>query len=134
VAERERAFAVAVHRGDLPAAGLAILSIADLLAGVDRSDGALIATTRASLSSMVVRMADAAAVATADATGAGQLADRLVAILVEVRRTARTDGDWSTADTIRAKLRELNVEVHDSDDETTWSVPLSGHAERGGRS
>ena len=121
-AESERAFAAALHRGDLPAGAQAILSIADLVAGLDRSDDGLIATTRALLASMVVRLSDAAAASSATATESHDLVDALVAVLVDLRRTARSGGDWATADTIRARLRELGVEVHDADDETTWTA------------
>ena len=42
------------------------------------------------------------------------LADRLMEALIELRRAARADGDFATADAIRDRLHGLGIEVQDS--------------------
>lgn len=53
---------------------------------------------------------------------AGELADDLIGLLVELRAEARKEKNWAMADTIRKRLAELGVELEDRADETTWTI------------
>lgn len=44
----------------------------------------------------------------------------LLDILLEVRNKLRDEEKWELADVIRARLRELDIEIKDSEDGTTW--------------
>jgi hypothetical protein len=48
------------------------------------------------------------------------LADQLVAELVDVRARARTAGDWASSDRLRDVLSAVGVEVRDSREGSTW--------------
>ncbi|MGA1873081.1 MAG: cysteine--tRNA ligase [Thermoplasmatota archaeon] len=51
----------------------------------------------------------------------GELAEGLVRILIELRTEARSRKDWSTADAIRDRLKNLGIVLEDGD-ETTWRI------------
>jgi cysteinyl-tRNA synthetase len=44
----------------------------------------------------------------------------LVDLILDVRREARDRKDWDTADKIRDRLKQLNIELKDTRDSTTW--------------
>ncbi len=46
----------------------------------------------------------------------------LMDLIIDLRQGARTNKDWTTADKIRDKLKELNIEVKDGKDETGWTI------------
>lgn len=48
--------------------------------------------------------------------------DGLVRLLIDLRNRARADKDWATADTIRNRLKELNVVLEDRADGTIWKA------------
>jgi cyanophycinase-like exopeptidase len=52
--------------------------------------------------------------------GARQLAEQLVAALVEMRGERRTARDWAASDAIRDRLAAVGVEVQDSPAGSTW--------------
>ncbi|MEN0003087.1 MAG: cysteine--tRNA ligase [Bacteroidota bacterium] len=54
--------------------------------------------------------------------GDGGLVDGLMEMIIELRKTARTNKDWSTSDMIRDALKDLDVQLKDSKEGTTWSV------------
>lgn len=43
-------------------------------------------------------------------------------LIIDIRKNARTNKDWTTADQIRDTLNELNIILKDGKDGTTWSV------------
>lgn len=43
-------------------------------------------------------------------------------LIFEIRKNARDAKDWSTSDLIRDKLKDLDIEVKDGKDGTTWSI------------
>ena len=49
-----------------------------------------------------------------------ELFDQLVGLILDVRREARDRKDWETADKIRDRLKQLNIELKDTRDSTTW--------------
>lgn len=49
-----------------------------------------------------------------------ELFDQLVGLVLDVRREARDRKDWETADKIRDRLKQLNIELKDTRDNTTW--------------
>jgi len=51
----------------------------------------------------------------------GELAGGLVRILIDLRADARKKKDWSTADTIRERLKELGIVLEDGES-TTWRI------------
>ena len=48
------------------------------------------------------------------------LFNHLVDLILDVRREARDRRDWETADKIRDRLKQLNIELKDTRDNTTW--------------
>ena len=48
--------------------------------------------------------------------------DGLMDLIIDLRQGARETKDWTTADKIRDKLKELNIEVKDGKDETGWTI------------
>ncbi len=48
--------------------------------------------------------------------------DGLVRLLIDLRNRARAEKDWATADTIRDRLKELNVVLEDRADGTIWKL------------
>ena len=50
----------------------------------------------------------------------GELLNRLVTLLLDVRQDARQRKDWGTSDKIRDRLKELNVEIQDTRQGATW--------------
>ena len=51
----------------------------------------------------------------------GNLVEDLMQIILELRKAARANKDWSTSDKIRDSLKELAIQVKDGKDGTTWS-------------
>jgi cysteinyl-tRNA synthetase len=46
----------------------------------------------------------------------------IIRLLIDIRREARANKDWATADTIRDRLAELGVSLLDRADGTTWRI------------
>lgn len=55
------------------------------------------------------------------ASGRNGIADGLMQLIIELRQNARTNKDWGTSDTIRDSLKELEIQVKDGKEGTTWS-------------
>jgi len=53
--------------------------------------------------------------------GKNGVADGLMQLIIELRQNARENKDWGTSDTIRDSLKELEIQVKDGKDGTTWS-------------
>jgi cysteinyl-tRNA synthetase len=51
---------------------------------------------------------------------ASAVTDKLVDILIDLRREVREKKDWSTSDKIRDSLEELGIKLEDGKDGTTW--------------
>lgn len=51
-----------------------------------------------------------------------QLTDGLMQLILDLRQDARTRKDWPTSDIIRHRLTDLNVQVKDGKEGTTWSL------------
>ena len=60
--------------------------------------------------------------AKASSSGAEQLTEALLDLLVEVRQRARDKKDWATADYIRDELARLGVKLEDSPMGTRWKL------------
>ena len=58
--------------------------------------------------------------AAASTAGNGTL-DGLMQLIIEIRQDARANKDWTTSDKIRDVLKELNIQLKDSKEGTTWS-------------
>ena len=54
--------------------------------------------------------------------GNSEALDGLMELIIELRQGARETKDWGTADKIRDKLKELNIQVKDGKDETGWTI------------
>ena len=46
--------------------------------------------------------------------------DPLIELLLEIRQDARNQKDWNTSDKIRDRLNELNIEIQDTREGTSW--------------
>jgi cysteinyl-tRNA synthetase len=53
-------------------------------------------------------------------TGGGEVADKLMGFIVELRQEQRKAKNWELADLIRDRLKELGVELKDTQDGATW--------------
>ena len=49
-----------------------------------------------------------------------EVTDELMSLILAFRKAAKEQKDWSTADKIRDKLKELNIGIKDSKDGATW--------------
>ena len=47
--------------------------------------------------------------------------DGLMELVIELRQLARTNKDWSTSDKIRDSLNEINIQIKDGKDGTSWN-------------
>ena len=54
--------------------------------------------------------------------GSAELLNQLMDLIIEVRQTARQRKDWETADKIRDRLKQLNIELQDSRHDVTWKI------------
>ena len=54
--------------------------------------------------------------------GNTELLNQLMDLIVEMRQTARQRKDWETADKIRDRLKQLNIELQDSRHDATWKI------------
>ncbi len=54
--------------------------------------------------------------------GNTELLNQLMDLIVEMRQTARQRKDWETADKIRDRLKQLNIELQDSRHGVTWKI------------
>ena len=53
-------------------------------------------------------------------TGGGEVADKLMGFIVELRQEQRKAKNWALADLIRDRLKEIGVELQDTQDGATW--------------
>ena len=58
------------------------------------------------------------------AQGSGQKLDDVINILLDLRKQARADRDFSLSDAIRDKLADAGIEVKDGKDGSTYSISL----------
>ena len=54
--------------------------------------------------------------------GSAELTNQLMNLIIEVRQTARQRKDWETADKIRDRLKQLNIELQDTRHDVTWKI------------
>ncbi len=62
----------------------------------------------------------------------GEVQAQLVELLIEVRKELRRKREYELADRIRARLRELGIELKDKGEETVWSYASTGAGVEGG--
>jgi cyanophycinase-like exopeptidase len=122
VANLERVFAASLDDCDAPAAVRAILALEETIqawAGdTDQSDA--LAVARSALRSAIVCLGELAEEGTRDTAALiGPFVDGL---LLE-RERARAARDWAAADVIRDRLVAAGIELHDTQEGTTWSLP-----------
>jgi len=53
-------------------------------------------------------------------TNAGPV-DGLMQLIIELRQLARTNKDWPTSDKIRDSLSDLNIQIKDGKEGSSWS-------------
>lgn len=54
--------------------------------------------------------------------GNSEVVEGLMSLILEIRKSARDNKDWTTSDQIRDVLKELNIQVKDGKDGATWSI------------
>ena len=59
---------------------------------------------------------------TDSADGDNGVLDGLMQLIIEMRQEARANKDWGTSDKIRDVLKELNIQLKDSKEGTSWTV------------
>ncbi|MEE9438194.1 MAG: cysteine--tRNA ligase [Saprospiraceae bacterium] len=57
-----------------------------------------------------------------DSGGNSSVVDGLMDLVIDIRQQARANKDWSTSDTIRDKMNELEIVLKDGKEGTKWSV------------
>lgn len=55
-----------------------------------------------------------------EAAGDDNVVDGLMQLIIDIRQNARTNKDWTTSDLIRDKLNELELQLKDGKEGTTW--------------
>lgn len=53
--------------------------------------------------------------------GNGEVVDGLMALILDIRKEARTRKDWNTSDQIRDRLQKLDIHIKDSKDGANWT-------------
>ena len=48
--------------------------------------------------------------------------DGLMQLIIEMRADARANKDWGTSDKIRDVLKELDIQLKDGKDGTSWTI------------
>ena len=51
-----------------------------------------------------------------------ELLGQTIELLLELRKTAKTNKDWSTSDMIRNRLIEMGVEIKDTKEGVEWKI------------
>ena len=122
VANLERVFEASLDDCDVPAAVRAILTLEETIqawAGdTDQSDA--LAVARSALRSAVVCLGELAVDGTRDTPA---MIGPFVEGLLAERERARAARDWGAADAIRDRLVAAGIELHDTPDGTSWSLP-----------
>ena len=54
--------------------------------------------------------------------GNTELLNQLMDLIIEIRQTSRQRKDWETADRIRDRLKQLNIELQDTRHDVTWKI------------
>ncbi|MCG9129467.1 cysteine--tRNA ligase, partial [Candidatus Poribacteria bacterium] len=57
-----------------------------------------------------------------DTGNSAEYLDPLVDLLLEIRQDARDQKDWGTSDKIRDRLKELDIEIQDSREGSSWKI------------
>jgi len=57
-----------------------------------------------------------------ETAGNNEVAEGLMDLILEIRKTSRANKDWGTSDQIRDVLNNLNIVVKDGKEGTTWSL------------
>jgi cysteinyl-tRNA synthetase len=52
----------------------------------------------------------------------GEVLDGLMQLVIELRQEARESKNWGISDKIRDSLKELEIQIKDGKDGTTWSI------------
>ncbi|MGL5710256.1 MAG: cysteine--tRNA ligase, partial [Cetobacterium sp.] len=52
----------------------------------------------------------------------GNMTTELIEFLLELRREARDNKDWTFSDKVRDRLLEMGIKIKDGKDKTTWSI------------
>ena len=119
--ELEQRFSAAVADRDVDAAVAVALELDTAIASWShdtlQSNEADLA--RSALRSMIVRLGG---LAVSTAPPPAETMSPLVEALLAARAAARQARDWEAADTLRDRLLEAGVEIHDSPEGTTWSL------------
>ena len=122
VADLERIFEASLDGCDVPAAVRAILSLEETIqawAGDTEQSDAL-AVARSALRSAVVCLGELAVDGTRDTA---DLIRPFVDGLLAERERSRAAREWAAADAIRDRLLAAGIELHDTPEGTTWSLP-----------
>jgi len=122
VAELEHIFEASLNECDVPAAVRAILSLEETIQGwagdTEQSDA--LAVARSALRSAVVCLGELAVDGTRDTA---DLIRPFVDGLLAERERSRAAREWAAADAIRDRLLSAGIELHDTPEGTTWSLP-----------
>lgn len=59
---------------------------------------------------------------TGSSNGVGKSMDGLMELVIDLRQSARENKDWPTSDKIRDTLQELNIQLKDGKEGTSWSL------------
>jgi len=124
VSDHEGAFVHALEARDARTAVAALLELDTAIEGRLRrgEDSPDLDSARATFRALLVRLGESAAVGVRDPREA---VDPFVETLLELRRRARANRDWESADLIRDRLAAAGVEVRDEADGSVWTLEES---------
>jgi cysteinyl-tRNA synthetase len=57
-----------------------------------------------------------------DPQAGNQVISKLMDIIIDIRRTTRTNKDWATSDRLRDALAQAGVNIKDTKDGATWDL------------
>ena len=57
-----------------------------------------------------------------EANAGGDVINGLMNLIIDIRKTARENKDWTTSDMIRDQLKAAGVEIKDTKDGVEWRV------------
>ena len=99
-----------------------INSYQNKLDGYDNLDGETLSTLKKFFSDFLFDIFGLRDSQTGSSNGVGKSMDGLMELVIDLRQSARENKDWPTSDKIRDTLQQLNIQLKDGKEGTSWSL------------